>query len=196
MSELRMYCLVGAPGHGKSLLGKKLADHVGGTYIDKDIVCNRVFPDWLSHARAGSSHNFEIDFYYHERAVACMLIDVLDILRSGKSVVFTNTFSKSQVQAHLIDFLAGRGSQFSFLAARLNGRLSREQISARIESRSPDDPSPINTVELYDISWNFQRELYENTHPDDHWMRFDSIIDTSVLGIDKSFEKLCVDFGV
>ncbi len=139
--------LAGVPLHGKTALGKKLAEVSNFEHLDVD-TARETYMQQLEKrlGKRPDSHSPE-GLRLMEDAYA-ILVSMARSQCAKVPVVITGTFSKDEFKRPLLDFISR--SEVPVLVIKLEAELSGDGLAQRIQSREREgSQSPINTPELY-----------------------------------------------
>jgi len=121
--------MVGAPGSGKSYLGRTLSTALGAELIQTDAVRKELFPD----PRYTSGEASTVYATCHRRIAAA--------LGRGERVVFDGTNLRERRRATLYRLAERAGAKVVVVVAYASDEVIRARLRQRAERRDPDDQS-------------------------------------------------------
>jgi predicted kinase len=121
--------MVGAPGSGKSYLGRTLSAALDAKLIQTDAVRKAMFPDPNYSQREASA------------VYAACHQQISDALRSGERVVFDGTNLREKQRATLYSLADRAQAKLIVVVAYAPESAIRERLRQRMTDRDPDDHS-------------------------------------------------------
>ena len=126
--------MVGAPGSGKSYLGRILSGALGCALVQTDAVRKEMFPD----PRYTSAEVAAVYAACHQR--------IADLLTRGRCVVFDGTNLRERHRQTLYELAKQAGGRAIVVVAYASEETIRARLRHRAESRDPDDQSDADWV--------------------------------------------------
>jgi len=137
--------MVGAPGSGKSYLGRTLSDALGADLIQTDAVRKELFPDpRYTQSEAATVYNT-----CHRR--------IGEALAEGRCVVFDGTNLRERQRRTLYQLAERARAEAIVVVAYASEETIRARLRHRAEGRDPDDQS--------DADWPVYLRMRRDTEP-------------------------------
>ena len=137
--------MVGAPGSGKSYLGRTLATSLDARLIQTDAVRKELFPSpTYSHREASTVYTV-----CHQQIAAA--------LADGERVVFDGTNLRERQRTALYHLADRLGASLLVVSAYAAEAVIRARLRQRLESRDPDDQS--------DADWQIYLRMRGDAEP-------------------------------
>lgn len=121
--------MVGAPGSGKSYLGRTLSVALGAELIQTDAVRKELFPE-PTYTSAEAAAVYQV---CHRRIAAA--------LAAGGCVVFDGTNLRERRRRTLYQLAEKAGARVEIVVAYASEAVIRERLRGRAEGADPDDQS-------------------------------------------------------
>jgi len=158
--------LVGAPGSGKSTVGKMIASHFHFCYLDKDVVCNKFTGKLLETQQISPNERDGCEFYQNEimpLEYETLLEVAADNIENGISVVldapFLGYFSDEEYIQNLKEKYNWEDSTPLVLEVTVSSEVLRQRIKERNIAR---DDWKLANWDVFIISLKFKKCLWKH----------------------------------